>query len=69
MRRNLVKGGAVIALVGGTLSLVGAILIAIQDLLNFNVPSWVQRVIPVFTIGLAIFTIGASLALLGLASE
>ncbi len=69
MRRNLVKGGAVTALVGGTASLVGAILIAIQDWLNWNVPSWVQGVIPIFTIGLAIFTIGASLALLGLATK
>ncbi len=69
MRRNLVKAGAVTALVGGTVSAVGAIFNVIFWLSDFNVPLWLQRALPISSIGLATFTIGASLALLGLASE
>ncbi len=69
MRRNLVKGGAVTALVGGAFIAVGYIFNTIFWLSNFDVPSWVYRVLTMFSFGLAIFAIGASLALLGLASE
>ncbi len=73
MRRSLVKKGAIVALVGGIISLVGVVIITLVDLsslFSWNVYDTVlPRLVFLFTAGLVIFTIGVAFALWGLASE
>ncbi len=73
MRRSLVKKGAIVALVGGIISLVGVVIITLVDLsslFSWNVYDTVlPRLAFLFTAGLVIFTIGVAFALWGLAPE
>ncbi|MFQ5908446.1 MAG: hypothetical protein ACE5JE_06425 [Thermoplasmata archaeon] len=73
MRRSLVKKGAIVALVGGIISLVGVVIITLVDLsslFSWNVYETVlPRLVFLFTAGLVIFAIGVAVALWGLASE
>lgn len=74
MHLGLVRKGAAISIAGGILALVGTVFIALDALRVYSqgvtiVPVWVYTLIPIFTNGLAIFALGAALALWGLASS
>ncbi len=70
---GLVKKGAAISIAGGILAVVGAVFIALGALrANWEgasfIPTWVYDFTLFFSIGMAIFALGAGLALMGLAA-
>lgn len=69
MGEGLAKAGALIALVGGAIGSVGAVVFVLLRLVNnVGVPGWLQDLEVLVGVGVAIFSVGASLALWGLAS-
>lgn len=72
MGKGLAKAGAIIALVGGAIGSLGAASFVLMILYVYVWrtvgPDWVAVLSPLFGVGVAIFSVGASLALWGLAS-
>ncbi len=69
MGQRLAKAGALIALVGGVIGSVGAVVFVLLRLVNnVGVPSWLQDLEVLVGVGVAIFSVGAGLALWALAS-
>lgn len=72
MGQRLAKAGAIIALVGGAIGSVGAVFFVLSALYAYvwslTVPSWLVPLDVLLGVGVAIFSIGASLALWGIAS-
>ncbi len=75
MGKRLARAGAIIALVGGAIGSVGAVALVLRSLMSlsglpttFEFYSWLVFIERLLYVGLAIFTVGASLALWALAS-
>ncbi|MEE9174155.1 MAG: hypothetical protein V3U30_04180 [Thermoplasmata archaeon] len=69
MGKRLAQAGAIIALVGGVIGSVGAVVFVLLRLVNnVGVPSWLQDLEVLVGVGVAIFSVGAGLTLWALAS-
>ncbi len=76
MSKRLAQAGAIIALVGGAIGTVGAVVLVLRGLYYYGwpttfefFPSWLGFLEILVGVGVAIFSVGASLALWGLVSE
>ncbi len=75
MGKRLAQAGTIIALVGGAIGSVGAVALVLRSLMSlsglpatFEFYTWLVFIERLLFVGLAIFSVGASLALWGLVS-